>query len=473
MPVVLTGEALTLDDVVRVARGGDRVELTPEVAANVRRGREIVESAVAGGAAVYGVNTGVGVRKRVAVVDDEQAEFNRRLILDHRVGTGPAAPDDVVRATALRMVNGFARGTAGVRLELVEHLVGALNDGPVPHVRLLGSYGQSDLPANADLAHGLLGDFPLAAKEGIALLNHGAFSTALAALALVDAQRLLEALETAGALDLEAFAANPSILDPAVGVHRPHPGLQQSLESLRTRLEGSALFDTTPRSLQDPLVYRTLPQVQGALRDAFTYAEAVVTRELNASQENPLVLLDEGRIISVGNFDIVPLAAALDFLRIALAPALTAAAERAIKLLQRTLTGLPEGLAAEPGLAESAFSEFGVPLQALAAEARLLAAPVSTEHGSSIHHEGIEDRITLAPLSARRLAEQVDLGERIVAIELVLAAQAVDLRGSPRLGTRTQAAYDAVRVRLPRTGGGDPPPQDLEPIVELVRGGAL
>ena len=141
--------------------------------------------------------------------------------------------------------------------------------------------------------------------------------------------------------------------------------------------------------------------------------------------------------------------------------------------MQRTLTGLPEGLAAEPGLAESAFSEFGVPLQALAAEARLLAAPVSTEHGSSIHHEGIEDRITLAPLSARRLAEQVDLGERIIAIELVLAAQAVDLRGSPKLGTRTQAAYDAVRARIPRTGRGDPPPQDLEPIVELVRGGAL
>src|SRR4051794_33328220 len=143
MPVVLTGEALTLDDVVRVARGGDRVELTPEVAANVRRGREIVESAVADGAAVYGVNTGVGVRKRVAVVDDEQAEFNRRLILDHRVGTGPAAPDGVVRAMALRMVNGFARGTAGVRLERAGHVLGALDDRPLAPVRMVGSYDQA------------------------------------------------------------------------------------------------------------------------------------------------------------------------------------------------------------------------------------------------------------------------------------------------------------------------------------------
>ena len=169
----------------------------------------------------------------------------------------------------------------------------------------------------------------------------------------------------------------------------------------------------------------------------------------------------------------LPLAAALDFLRIALAPALTSASERAIKLLQMPLTGLGEGLATEIGLAESALSEFGVPLQAIAAEARLLAAPVSTEHGSSIHHEGIEDRITLAPLAARRLAEQVGLGERLVAIELVVAAQGVDRRGRPRLGSGTRAAYDAVRRLVPETALGEPPPQDLEPVWELVRSGEL
>ena len=146
---------------------------------------------------------------------------------------------------------------------------------------------------------------------------------------------------------------------------------------------------------------------------------------------------------------------------------------RTVKLLQSPVTGLPEGLAAEAGLAESGLSEFGVPAQALAAEARLLTQPVSAETASTSHHEGIEDRITLAPLSARRLAEQVALGERLAAIELVVAAQAIDLRGRPRLGAGTGAAYAQVRERVPATGRGEPPPQDVEPVRELIRSGVL
>jgi histidine ammonia-lyase len=141
-------------------------------------------------------------------------------------------------------------------------------------------------------------------------------------------------------------------------------------------------------------------------------------------------------------------------------------------LLQAPVTGLPAGLAAEPGL-ESGFSEFGVPLQAFAAEAKLLAQPVSVETGSTSHHEGIEDRITLAPLSARRLAQQVELGERIAAIELAVATQAVDLRGRPALGAATQRVYDRVRAILPVTGPGEPPPHDLEKVRELVRSDEL
>jgi histidine ammonia-lyase len=471
MIVTITGGALTLDEVVRVARGGERVEIAAEAIEQMRRGRDVVERSLAGGDAVYGLTTGIGVHKRETVKADDLARFNQRLILEHRVGQGAAAPQDVVRAMTLRMANGFARGSSGVRVELAERVVAALNDGVVPHVRILGSYGQADLPANADLAHGLLGTFELAAKEGLALLNHNSFSTALAALAVADARRLVDSLEVAGALDLEAFAANPSVLDAAVGVHRPYPGLRDALANLRTLLDGSYLWDAPARNLQDPLVFRTLPQVQGAARDALTYAESQLAIELNASQENPLVVADEDRIISVGNFDVLPLAAAIDFLRIALAPAITSASERAVKMLQAPLTGLTAGIAAESGLAESAMSEFGVPLQSIAAEARLLAQPVSIEHGSSMHHEGIEDRITMAPLAGRRLAEQVSLGERIVAIELAIAAQAIDARGCPQLGSGTSAAYARVRALIPGTTRGEPPPQDLEPLVELVRSG--
>jgi histidine ammonia-lyase len=438
----------------------------------MRDGRALVERALERGDVVYGLSTGVGVRKRVAVDVVSQPEFNRAMILNHRVAQGPPAPEDVVRAAMLQLANSFARGTAGVRPEIAERIVDALNDGQVPHVRLLGSVGQADLPPLADLAYELFGDFALAAKEGIALLNSNAFSTGSAALATGDGKRLLHTLDVAAALDLEAFAANLTILHPAVGQTRPYPGLHSALASLTEMLADSYLWEEgAARNLQDPLTFRCVPQVHGAARDALSFAERQLEIELNASQENPLPVALEDRIVSVANFEILPLASALDFLRIAIAPALTCACERLLKLLHAPLTGLPEGLAARSGLAENSMYEFGVTAQALTAEARLLAQPVSFELASSSHAEGIEDRMTLAPLAARRLAEMVALAERVVAIELVIAAQAVDLRGSRPLGAGSGRAYELVRERVPFMGEGDPVPQDLEPVVELVRGG--
>ena len=189
---------------------------------------------------------------------------------------------------------------------------------------------------------------------------------------------------------------------------RPYAGLAESLARLRGLLEGSSLWEPgAARNLQDPLSFRGLPQLHGALRDALSFARGQLEIELNASQENPLVVPDEDRIVSVANFEILPLAAALDFLRIALAPALTTAAERLLKLLQGPLTGLPDGLAPRQGLAENSLGEHGVTAQALTAEARLLAQPVSFELVTTTHAEGIEDRMTMAPLAARRLAEMV------------------------------------------------------------------
>jgi len=453
--VTLTGSALTLDELLSVAREGAEVQLSDDVADRVRAGREIVERAVEGDP-VYGLTTGVGVRKRVRVASGDLPEFNRRTILEHRVGQGGPAPVDVVRAQLLLVVNGFARGSAGVRVELVEHLVERLNTDSVPVVRMLGSVGMADLPANADLAHEVLDGFELAAKEGLALLNHNAFSTALTALAFADAGQLLRIALVAAALDLEALGGNLGIL------HAAGADLRAALAGSYLEQEGAA------RNLQDPLSFRCIPQVQAAAEEAFAFVGGRIERELNRSQENPLVLLDEGRIASVGSFDALPLAQSADIARIALAPVLTSASERTVKLLQAPVTGLPEGLAAEAGLAESGLSELGVPVQALAAEAKLLAQPVSIETASTAHHEGIEDRVTLAPLAARRLAQMVELGRRVIAIELVVAAQAIDLRGRPRLGVASGPVFASVRKLVPHTGRGDPPPQDLEPVVRLV-----
>ena len=472
MTVRLTGRDLSLDQIVRVSRDGEQVELAPGAVERMRRARAVVDGAVERGESVYGVTTGVASRKRVPVSAEEMADFNRRLLRSHLVGQGPEAPPDAVRASLVRLANLFASGTTGVRPEVAERLVLALNDEETPRVRMLGSIGQSDLAPNADLAYGLFAQFELAAGEALWLVNNNAFSTGLAALAVADAERLLNAMHVAGALDLEAFAANLSIVHPQVPRTRPYPGLRHSVESLTGLLAGSSLWEGgAARNLQDPLTFRGLPQGLGAVRDALDFVLGQLEIELNASSSNPLVVPEEDRVFSVLNLDVAPLAAALDFLRIALAPALTSANERMMKLLQRPFSGLPDGLAAREGLHEDGLAEFGNAGHALAAEARLLAQPVSFELASTTQAEGIEDRMTMTPLSARHVAAMVELGERIVAIELVVAAQAIDLRRPERLGSGTQRAYDLVRKRVPFTGEGQTVPPDLEPVCDLVRSG--
>ncbi len=466
MTLLLGGSGLTIENVVRVARDGERVALDPAAAARMALARAVVERALADGSEAYGVTTGVGVRKSFRVT---AAAHDSLLLRQHLIAQGPALPEDVVRAAALHLLNTLAKGLSAARPELAERLVAALNDGAMPRVRALGSVGQADLAQTAELALGLLGEDDPAQGEAIALLNQNVFSTGAAALALHDALALLDSLDVAAALDLEALGANTSsLLHPAVAEARPSPGMETTHARLRELLEGS---EVTPRSLQDPLSFRTIPQLHAAARDAFAYVREQVERELNAHGSNPLVVVGDDRLVSVGNFEVAALAAALDLGRLVLAQVLTSAAERAVKLLQAPLTGLPEGLGERGGLAESALSELGIAAQAIVAEARLLAHPVSLELVSTTQAEGIEDRMTMAPLAARRLAEQVELGTRLLAIELLLATQACDLRGE-RLGGGVARAHGVVREAVPFVGEGHPLP-DLEPLVRLVAAGGL
>ena len=471
MTVVLDGHSLRLDDVEGVARRGERVALAEAALERMRLSRERVQRVLDRGEAVYGLTTGLGQHKRHRVDPSEAERFNRRLIDTHRVGQGlPAAPD-VARATMLRLANGFARGTVGVRPLLAERLVDALNAGATPLLRSVGSVGLSDLAPLADLAHAVFGDVALEANEGLALVNSNAFSTAMAALALTDTSTLLRSLTISGALELEAFGANLGILVPAAGEARPFAGSLAELADLRAALAGSRLGEPgAARNLQDPLAFRSIVQVHGAARDALGYALVQLGTELNAHQHNPLVLDDRDEVVSGSSFEVLALSAALDFVRIALAPALTSAVERTAKLLQSPHSGLPGGLTSRPGPG-GGLGEMLWTAHALAVEARLLAQPVSHELATTTGEEGIADRITSAPLSARRLDEQVGLGHRILAIGLVCSAQAVDLRGGGGLGVGTGRLHAAVRARQPFVGADTAFPADLEPLVELVRGG--
>jgi histidine ammonia-lyase len=464
--VTLTGADLTLDELIAVARAGARVEIAPDALAAMARARDVADRALAEGRAAYGVSTGVGSRK---LFDIARSDHDRLLVRQHRISQGSPVPHEVVRGTALRLANALARATTVARPELAELLVTALNEDRLPVVRALGSIGQSDLAQMADLADGVLGsDFGLVQGEAITLLNQSAFATAYGALAFADAKVLLDVLDHAGALDLEALAGNRDSVHPAIGLARPYPGLQATLARVGALLEGS---EVDARNLQDPLTFRTIAQQNGACRDAFAFVEQQLAIELNAAQSNPLVVVGEDRVFSVGNFEMQPLATALDVARLALAPTISTAAERTVKLLQRNLTGLTHGLGAKPDLAESALSEYGIAVQAIAVEARLLAQPVSFDLVSTTQAEGIEDRMTMAPLAGRRLAEMVELGARVVAVELMHAAQACDLRGA-KLGAGTARLHAAVRRLIPFLDEGAALP-DLEPLVEEIRSGRL
>jgi len=470
MSVELTGTSLTLDDVVRVARHGEPVELASGAIVEMRASRAVIEETMRSGAPAYGVTTGVGMRRGAGVTERDAGAFNRSAIWGHLVGLGPPAPDDVVRAAILCHANALAAGYQGARPELAERFVGALNDGALPRVSSLGTLGEADLAQNADVAHGLLPDVELAAGEAIALLAGNAFATGQAALAVADVRSWLRWCDASGALAFEAYRANVSVLHPQVAVARPYPGLVTTLERLRSLLAGSSLWEPdAARFLQDPLTYRCVAQLHGALRDALAFVEAQLAIELNAHQGNPLVVRDEVRLVSVGNFDSQPLAAALDLLRIALAPVVTASVERTLKLLSPPFSGLTEGLVAHEGSWQDGLSELGVAAQAIAAEARLLAHPVSFELVSTTQESGVEDRATLGSLGARRLAEMLDLAARVTAVELAVCAQANDLRGSPQLGEGTGALYATVRERVPYLDVPERMPLPLEELATLVR----
>jgi len=470
--VVLTGDDLTTAQLLAVARDGATARFHPSAVERMRLANESIGHVLDRGEPVYGLTTGVGAHKKVSVADEERDEFNRLLLPSHAVGFGPDAPAEVVRATLLRLANQFAKGTAGVRPELAQRLLDALAE-PVPaRVRMLGSVGESDLAPMADLACGVLGQLRPVGKETLALINNNAFSTAIAALALADCRRLAGSLEAAAALDLEAFGANLTPLHRRAVEVRPFPGSAAARDHIAGLLDGSGLWQTgAARNLQDPLSFRCVVTVAGALRDALEHAERIMAIELNASQENPIHVSEEDRYISVGNTDVATTAATIDYLRIALAPAITSAAERTLKLLQTFWSGLPLGLAARDGIPDDALSELGVVGAAIAGEARLLAQPVSFEVVTSTIAEGIEDRMTFAPLAARRLAEMVALGERMCAIELAVAAQAFDLRRPPAPGAGVAAVHRRVRELVPFTAAGQPPPGDLEPLRALVHGG--
>jgi histidine ammonia-lyase len=470
--IVLSGDDLTVDDVLAVARGHARVSVSEEALRRVRSARDVVDRVLASGEAVYGVNTGLGSLSRHHIPMADIGRFAFATVADQTASYGVPLPTDVVRAMMLTRANTMAKAGGGVRRELVELLVAVLNAGVHPVVRQIGSVGQGDLPEMADIGKVLIGrgyaevggevlagaealrraglePIELAAREALALIAVNGVTMGRGSLVLVDTADLIESLQIAAALSFEAFAANLSIIHPAAARMRPHAGQITASERLRDLLSGSSLWRSgAARNLQDPLSIRCVPQTHGALYDALSVARGTMEVELNSASDNPLVVVEDEAMVSVGNFDVVALAMAFDFLRLGVAHAAQVANERIQKLLWNHFTGLPTGLARQYG-PTGGLRPLGRSFAALAAEARFLANPVSLDYRGQLA-EGIEDHASMAPLSVRVTSQLVGLMHRLVAIELVIAAQGVDLRGGPdRLGEGTRRAYEMVRERAP------------------------
>ena len=367
MTVVLTGRSLTLDEVVSAARGGEQVELAEEALTAMAPRAPSPPASPSGASPSTGSPPGSACRSGRAQQRDDSG-FSWRQIAESRAGVGPLAPPDVVRAAMLVFANQMAGATTCIRPVLAERLVQALNDGERPEVRARGSIGASDLAQMADLAAAVFAGMDLVQGEGLALINSSAFGTGSAALALADAARLLDAADVAAALSLEGFAANLSVLHPAIERARPDPVLARTLARFRELLDGSYLWEEgAARNLQDPLNFRSTAPVQAAARRALEYAGSVVAIELNAAQGNPLVSVEDGTIRSACLYEVVGVSAALDFVRIALATMLLAASERSVKLMDTPWSGLPVGLQ-EPGSPDLGLSILAITAESLGAE---------------------------------------------------------------------------------------------------------
>jgi histidine ammonia-lyase len=470
--ITLTGATLTLADVLAVARGRQTVRLDPRIAAPVAASRAVVEQVLAQGEAVYGLTTGLGANVGVAVDHADLLAFQTRILVGRAVAVGPFLPRETVRAALLLRANGLARGGAGASLAVIEALLALLVHRIHPCVPSTGSIGAADLTPMAHLALPLVGagmaeldgeimpgaealrraglsPVALAPKDGLALVSSNALSVGAAILLLDDIAALLDLAAIAAALSFEGMRANPGPLLAEVSAARPAPGQEAAAARLRSFLAGSALWDRgAARTVQDALSFRCVAPVHGAALAALAFARDAVAAELNAAADSPLVLAEGGRILSTGNFHTGGLALAADTLALALVPVADLAVGRAMKLMLPEASGLAKFLTPIGGN-RAGFAPVQKTLAALRAECRHNANPASLDFTPVAND--VEDHSPQTPLTLGKAAALCQSLRRLLAIELMVAAQAIDLRDpTPVLGTPLTAAHRAIRARIPR-----------------------
>lgn len=486
----------TIEEVVRVARGQERVELAKQAGQRIQDARAVVERLTQSGPAIYGLNSALGANAGQTIAAADLDEYQRRAVRGRAVAVGPPYDRASVRAAQFARLAALARGGSGISLPAFEAALALLNARVHPLVPRHGSMGVTDMPLLAHMALPLFGEgmaefegelldgaqalaraglspVALGAKDGLALFGSNAFTVARASLALHDLRQLMQAWLCAVALSLEGFRANLSTLDERLHEARPAAGQIDLAARLRHLLRGSALFvPGAARRLQDPLSFRVVPQVHGSLQWMAEQAVLQVEVELNAQADSPLLLADTGEMLSNGNFHTPSIALALDSCAIALAQAASLGSARIQRFMNPAMTGLPLQLT-NHGPAHSGFGPLQKTLSALWTDIRHRANPASLDFLAVT--EGAEDHACNALHSAEKLAEQIERARYLVAIELIVAAQAVDLRGTDlaSMGVGPQASYAALRSLLPALDEDRPLGPDLERISQAAADGVF
>jgi histidine ammonia-lyase len=468
-PVVLDGNTLTIDDVFSVATDAASVELSPRARERALERRRHVEALVERKATAYGVTTGFGKLSDVVIPFDRLAELQVNLIRSHAAGVGALLPEREVRAMMLLRANVIATGYTGARPALADLLIEMLNAGLHPPIPEQGSVGASgDLAPLAHLALSMIGEgelrsgdrtgpaanvlrdhglqpVVLAAKEGIVLINGTQAHTATAALAIVDAHRLWKVAHVAGAMSLEALLGTPVAFDERIQSARGQLGQAASAAVLRELLSDSQIREShrhgDPR-VQDPYSLRCMPQVHGPALDAIDFASAIVSRELNAATDNPLVF-EDGALVSGGNFHGQAVAMVLDVLAIALTNLATISERRTDRLVHPDFNqGLPPFLTRDAGV-NSGYMMAQIAAAALSSECKVLSHPASVD---TIPTDGNrEDVVPMAMGAAWKLRRVIQNVRHVLAIELMCAAQGIDYRAPLKPGRGVARAHATVR----------------------------
>ena len=498
-PVLLDAGALTRDQVVAVARHGASVRLTDAARAAVLDARAHIDRLATATTPTYGVSTGFGALATRHIPPDRRATLQRSLIRSHAAGAGPVVEREVVRALMLLRLRTLATGRTGIRVSTVDTLLGLLNAGIVPVVHEYGSLGCSgDLAPLSSVALALIGEgevidrdgttrtaaeamadagikpVELAEKEGLALINGTDGMLGMLVLAMADISLLLDVADLTAAMSVEALLGTDRVFAADLQALRPHPGQAVSAARMMALLDGSAIMASHRgpdcNRVQDAYSLRCAPQVHGAARDTLTHAELVADRELAAAIDNPVVLAD-GRVESNGNFHGAPIGYVLDFLAICVADVASIAERRTDRMLDVGRShGLPPFLADDPGV-DSGHMIAHYTQAAVVSELKRLAVPASVDSIPSSAMQ--EDHVSMGWSAARKLRKAVDGLTTVLAVELLTAARALDLRAPLTPAPATAAVVAKLREKVPGPG----PDRHLAPEIaaaeQLIRDGEV